>query len=45
MKGNGEEIIGCDIIGIICHDCEKIFEFSDIKYKNVGGNDDRKSFN
>ena len=45
MKGNGEEIIGCDIIAIICHDCEKIFEFSDIKYKNVGGNDDRKSFN
>ncbi len=45
MKGNGEEIIGCDIVGIICHDCEKIFEFSDIKYKNVGDNDDRKSFN
>ena len=45
MKGNGEEIIGCDIIGIICHDCEKIFKFSDIKYKNVGDNDDRKSFN
>lgn len=33
MKGDGEEIIGCDIIAIICHDCEKIFEFSDIKYK------------
>ena len=45
MKGNGEEIIGCDIIGIICHDCEKIVEFSNIKYKNVGDNDDRKSFN
>lgn len=41
MKGNGEEIIGCDITGIICHDCEKIFEFSDVKYKNVGVNDEK----
>lgn len=41
MKGDGEEIIGCDIIGIICHDCEKIFEFSDIKYKNLGDDNEK----
>ena len=34
MKGDGEQIIGCDIIAIICHDCKKIYEFSDIKYKD-----------
>lgn len=33
IKGNGEEIIGCDIIGLICDNCKKVYEFKDIKYK------------
>lgn len=34
IKGDGEAIIGCDITAIVCHSCKKIFEFSDIVYKN-----------
>ena len=34
IKGDGESIIGCDITAIACHSCKKIFEFSDIVYKN-----------
>lgn len=33
IKGDGEKIIGCDIIGLICDDCEKVYEFKGIKYK------------
>lgn len=33
IKGDGERIIGCDIIGLICDDCEKVYEFKDVKYK------------
>ncbi len=34
IKGDGEAIIGCDITSIVCHSCKKIFEFSDIVYKD-----------
>jgi len=33
-KGDGEKMIRCDIIAFVCHNCEKIFEFSNIRYKN-----------
>lgn len=33
-KGNGELIIGDDAIALICHDCKKVYGFSDVKYKN-----------
>lgn len=33
IKGDGEKIIGCDIIGLICDNCEKVYEFKGIKYK------------
>lgn len=32
-KGNGELIIGDDIIALICHECRKIYKFSDVKYR------------
>lgn len=32
-KGDGELIIGDDLISLACHDCETIFEFIDVKYK------------
>lgn len=32
-KGDGELIIGDDLISLACHDCESIFEFIDVKYK------------
>lgn len=34
QKGNGELIIGDDLIGLVCHNCEKIYCFSDVKYKS-----------
>lgn len=34
-KGDEELIIGGDLISIACHDCETIFEFIDVKYKNI----------
>lgn len=34
IKGDGESIMGCDITAIVCHSCKKIFEFSDIVYRN-----------
>ena len=34
-KGDGELIISDDIISLACHDCETIFEFIDVKYKNI----------
>ena len=33
IKGDGEKIIGCDIVALICDNCKKIYEFKDIKYK------------
>ena len=33
-KGDGELIIGDDLTSLACHDCETIFEFIDVKYKN-----------
>lgn len=33
IKGDGEKIIGCDIIALICDNCEKVYEFKDVKYK------------
>lgn len=32
LKGKGFNIIGCDIIGIICNDCKKVYGFNDVKY-------------
>ena len=32
QKGSGELIIGDDRIALVCHDCEKIYKFNDIKY-------------
>lgn len=32
-KGDGELIMGDDFISLACHDCETIFEFIDVKYK------------
>ena len=33
LKGDGEKIIGCDIIALICDNCKKVYEFEDVKYK------------
>lgn len=33
-KGDGERILGNDITAIVCHDCEKIYKFTDIKYRS-----------
>lgn len=33
QKGNGELIIGDDRIALVCHDCEKIYKFDDVKYR------------
>ncbi len=32
QKGNGFKINGADYIALICHDCQKIYGFSDVKY-------------
>ena len=34
QKGDGKLIIGDDRIALICHDCEKIYKFSDVQYKS-----------
>lgn len=34
QKGEGELIIGDDIIALVCHDCKKVYGFSDVNYKN-----------
>lgn len=31
-KGDGELIIGDDRIALVCHDCKKIYKFSDVRY-------------
>lgn len=33
QKGSGKLIIGDDRIALVCHDCEKIYKFNDIKYR------------
>ena len=33
QKGKGELIIGDDTIALVCHDCTKVYGFSDIVYK------------
>ena len=33
QKGKGELIIGDDTIALVCHDCKKVYGFSDIVYK------------
>lgn len=33
QKGDGHKINGADFIAIICHDCKKVYGFSDVKYK------------
>lgn len=35
QKGPGELIIGDDRIALVCHDCEKIYKFNDIKYRTT----------
>ena len=35
QKGSGELIIGDDRIALVCHDCEKIYKFNDIKYRTT----------
>ena len=35
QKGNGELIIGDDRIALVCHDCEKIYKFNDVKYRST----------
>ena len=34
QKGEGELIIGDDTIALVCHDCKKVYGFSDVNYKN-----------
>ena len=34
QKGEGEIIIGDDTIALVCHDCKKVYCFSDINYKD-----------
>ena len=34
QKGDGELIIGDDIVALVCHDCKKIYDFNDVNYKN-----------
>lgn len=33
-KGEGELINGNDIIALVCHDCKKVYGFSDVNYKD-----------
>ena len=33
-KSDGELITGDDAIALICHNCKKVYGFSDLKYKN-----------
>ena len=33
-KGEGEVINGNDIIALVCHDCKKVYGFSDVNYKD-----------
>ena len=35
QKVAGELIIGDDRIALVCHDCEKIYKFNDIKYRTT----------
>lgn len=35
QKGSGELIIGDDRIALVCHDCENIYKFNDIKYRTT----------
>lgn len=35
QKGSGELIIGDDRIALVCHDCEKVYKFNDIKYRTT----------
>lgn len=32
-KGDGELIIGDDIIALLCHECRNIYKFKDVKYR------------
>lgn len=34
QKGDGELINGDDTIALVCHDCKKVYCFSDVNYKN-----------
>jgi len=34
QKGDGELINGEDTIALVCHDCKKVYGFSDVDYKN-----------
>ena len=34
QKGEGELIIGDDTIALVCHDCKKVYGFSDVNYKD-----------
>lgn len=34
QKGNGELINGDDTIALVCHDCKKVYGFSDVNYKD-----------
>lgn len=34
QKGAGELIIGDDTIALVCHDCKKVYGFSDVNYKD-----------
>ena len=33
LKGDGFNINGVDFIGIICHNCKKVYGFNDVNYK------------
>ena len=33
QKGEGEIIIGDDTIALVCHNCKKVYGFSDVNYK------------
>ena len=33
QKGNGFNIIGSDVIAIICNNCQKVYGFNDVKYR------------
>ncbi len=35
IKGDGEKIIGNDIVALICDNCQKVYEFNDVKYKET----------
>lgn len=34
QKGDGELIYGDDTIALVCHNCKKVYGFSDINYKD-----------